>query len=250
MRRALKHLMKRLFTRTKKSISPFRLTREEAEARRSGGTLEEIFFSGKGRIVHKWIDYLPIYERFFAPYRGTKMTLIEIGVSQGGSLDMWREYFGPQASITGIDVEPACAEKVDAPNRVRIGSQADQDFLSSIIEEAGPPDIVIDDGSHVSDHQLTSFQSLWPALKDGGLYIIEDTHTAYWPKFGGGFEKKGTAIELAKELADDMHAWYHDQETRHAAKDEIAGVHIFDSVTIIEKRKKPRPGHVIIEPAA
>jgi hypothetical protein len=229
------------------TISPFRLNREEAEARRSGGAIEEIFFSGKCRLVHKWIDYLPIYERLFAPYRGTNVTMIEIGVSEGGSLDMWREYFGPNATIFGIDIEPSCAEKVDAPNQVRIGSQNDQAFLKSIIEETGAPDIILDDGSHVADHQIASFRHLWPELKDGGLYIVEDTHTAYWPRFRGGYRKKGTAIELSKSLADDMHGWYHTRKTRYAPMDEIAGVHIFDSITAVEKRKKLRPGHIKIE---
>ena len=231
------------------TITPFHLSREEAEARRSGGALEKIFFSGKCRRVHKWIDYFPIYERFLASYRGTNVVLIEIGVMGGGSLDMWRAYFGPNATIFGIDIEPSCAGKVDPPNQVRIGSQNDPVFLTSIIEEAGQPDIVLDDGSHIADDQITSFRNLWPKLKDGGLYIIEDIHTAYWRHFRGGYRKKGTAIELAKALADDMHGWYHNYKSQFAPRDEIAGVHIFESIIVVEKRKKLPPGHIIIEPA-
>ncbi len=69
----------------------------------------------------------------------------------------------------------------DAPNQVRIGSQDDPAFLRSVIDEMGSPDIILDDGSHVSDHQKISFETLWPLLKVGGLYVIEDLHTAYFP---------------------------------------------------------------------
>ncbi|MEQ9489236.1 MAG: class I SAM-dependent methyltransferase [Alphaproteobacteria bacterium] len=227
-------------------IRAFRLTREEAEDRRQGGDIEDIFFKGEGRPANKWIDYLPIYERYFSPFRDAGPTLLEIGVGQGGSLDLWRRYFGPDATICGIDVKPVCATRVSPPNLVRIGSQDDERFLKSVIGEIGPPDIILDDGSHMAAHQTAGFRILWPELKDGGLYVIEDTHTAYWNEFGGGYRKDGTAIDLAARLIDDMHAWFHQQATEFAAREEIAAVHAHESILIIEKRKKARPGHIRI----
>src|SRR5690349_839743 len=91
--------------------------------------LGDIFFSHSGRLIHKWAHYLDHYDRHFAKYRNTPVKMLEIGVSKGGSLEMWREYFGPQAVIYGIDVDPECASRVDAPNQVRIGSQDDPTFL-------------------------------------------------------------------------------------------------------------------------
>ncbi|MGH6912055.1 MAG: class I SAM-dependent methyltransferase, partial [Phenylobacterium sp.] len=169
--------------------------------------------------------------------------MLEIGVSQGGSLGMWRSYFGPEATIFGVDVDPACAERFDPPNQVRIGSQDDPAFLRSVVSEMGGLDIVLDDGSHVAPHQETSFRTLFPLLATGGLYIIEDTHTAYWPTYDGGYRRRGTAIELAKVLIDDMHAFYHGRPEVLASRSEVGAVLIFDSIIVIEKVDRPRPGH-------
>jgi len=252
----MKNLMRRVkkrawkFQKNKKERYPFHLTREEAEKRRSGGDLENIFFSGRCRLVHKWDDYFQVYEKYFAPYRGTDVTIIEIGVSQGGSLDMWREYFGATATIYGLDIDSDCAKRVTAPNQVRIGSQADPTFLDAIVEESGPPDIVLDDGSHFGHHQIASFRSLWPALKDGGVYVIEDTHTSYWPGHHGGYGRRDTAIGLAKILLDDMHGAYHDQKLHYVQDDEVLGVHIYERMIVIEKQRKKSPGHIKIEQSA
>lgn len=234
--------------RNKRAVAKFAdlaLTDAEAQAHRSAnpGPLEALFFANKGRLAHKWLHYLPIYDRVLAPYRDTAPTMLEIGVSFGGSLEMWRDYFGPKATIFGIDIDPECAKRFDPPNQVRIGSQADPAFLESVIAEMGAPDIILDDGSHMAPHQIASFKTLWPHLKVGGLYMIEDCHTAYWPWFDGGYRRPGTAIELAKALIDDMHGWYHGREQAFAEREEIGSVQVFDSIMIIEKVDRLRPGH-------
>ena len=206
--------------------------------------LARIFFGHKGRIIHKWVHYLDLYDRHFGPYRNSRPTFLEIGVQNGGSMEMWRKYFGDEAVIFGIDVDPACANNFSPPNQVRIGSQADPDFLKSVLAEMGAPDIVLDDGSHVAEHQWESFRVLFPALKEGGLYVIEDTHTAYWPgRYSGGFRRKGTAIEFVKRMVDDMHAWYHRHPTLTSAKTEVGGIHFYDSIIFIEKRRRTAPVH-------
>ena len=206
------------------------------------GSVSEAFFENRGRSVHKWQHYLDIYERNLACYRNRPLFFLEIGVFDGGSLDMWRRYFGAEATIVGIDINQDCATRVDPPNFVRIGSQADPKFLHSVIEEFGPPDVILDDGSHIATHQRASFDILFPSLKEGGLYIIEDMHTSYWPEWEGGYKRSGSAIEFVKQMIDDLHAWYHKRSTSTPARDEICGIHVYDSVTVIEKRKKNRPG--------
>lgn len=227
------------------SFGEMHLTDEEAAQRRSlcPGPIEEIFFANTGRLAHKWVHYLPIYDRVFAPFRDTAPTMLEIGVSEGGSLEMWRKYFGSDATICGIDIEPAYAGNCDPPNQIRIGSQADPEFLRRVVNDIGAPDIVLDDGSHVSSHQRASFETLWPLLKVGGLYLIEDVQTAYWPHFEGGYRRPGTAIELAKDLIDDLHGWYHGRDAKLAARDEIGAVHVYDSIIVVEKVQRLRPGH-------
>ena len=125
-----------------------------------GNALAEIFYRNEGRPVQKWAHYLDLYDQHFAPFRSTPCKMLEIGVLQGGSLDLWREYFGPQAVLFGIDIDPECALKVTPPSEVLIGSQDDPDFLRSVVDKMGAPNIILDDGSHVARHQRTSFRTL------------------------------------------------------------------------------------------
>lgn len=205
---------------------------------RSSTALETIFANHKGRIVDKWLHYLPVYERYLAAYRNKPFRMLEIGVFKGGSLQMWREYFGERATIYGIDIDPQCANYANAPNIVRIGSQDDPAFLAAVVAEMGGVDVILDDGSHIARHQRASFKALWPLLSEGGLYIIEDMHTSYWPGFlEGGYRRRGTAIEMAKTLVDEMHHWYHSK----GGRDDLGSVSFHDSVAVIEKRRGVRP---------
>jgi len=207
--------------------------------------LERAFLTHRGRTAHKWTHYLAIYEKIFAPYRGRPICFLELGVNMGGSLELWRDYFGDGAVIAGIDIDEDCATRFDPPNRVFIGSQADPAFLDEVLAAIGRPDIVLDDGSHVAGHQAASFKTLFPQLRDGGLYVIEDTHTSYWPQmFDGGYRRRGTAIELAKDLVDDMHAWYHPEHFDPLIRDHVASVAFHDSVIVIEKKRRLPPRHL------
>jgi cephalosporin hydroxylase len=209
---------------------------------RASSDLGRIFFAHQGRPITKWVDYIDLYDRHFSRFRGTEVRLLEIGVFNGGSLEIWREYFGPHAQIVGIDITPECADRVDPPNRVRIGSQDDAAFLQSVVSEMGGVDIVLDDGSHNAGHQMASFKALFPLLSNGGIYAIEDMHTAYWPgDYAGGYQREGTAVELVKQLIDDLHAWFHDRGEALAPKESIAGVHAYESIVFIDKDKKKRP---------
>ena len=211
--------------------------------------LAEIAYSGRCRRVHKWTHYFKIYERYLSKYRGTPFKMLEIGVSGGGSLDMWCEYFGSEAAIYGVDINPECAKLDTIRTPVRVGSQANAEFLRSVVKEMGGLDIVLDDGSHKARHQRKSFEVLFPLLSEGGLYIIEDTHTSYWLRFGGGFRRRGTAIEFAKQIVDDMHAWYHRRRPKTQAQHEVGSVAFYDSMIVIEKQHRKRPSHVITLPA-
>ena len=101
---------------------------------------------------------------------------------------MWKEYFHPDSTIVGIDIDTSCQahEIADQNVFVRIGSQADPTFLASVNGEFGPFNIILDDGSHKTHHQIISFGALFrDALKDGGCYMVEDVHTNYWIKLVG-----------------------------------------------------------------
>jgi cephalosporin hydroxylase len=222
------------------AVSP---AQAEAWAARTASPLARSFLSHRGRIAHKWVHYCEVYEPHFARFVGSEVKLLEIGVSQGGSLELWRDYFGEQATIFGIDIDPACRTRYDPPNQVRIGSQDDPDFLRSVVAEMGGIDLVIDDASHIGRHQRASFKALFPLLNEGGLYVIEDLLTSYWPgHFEGGYRRPGTGIELIKGLIDDMHADFHDHSGGLAGP-AIPAIHVYSSTAVIEKRTYGPMGH-------
>ncbi|MEP7173410.1 MAG: class I SAM-dependent methyltransferase [Aestuariivirga sp.] len=225
-----------------------------AKARGEVGTFgddpfSKLFYQYEGeRIIHKWGHYLPIYSRLFAPYqkRTTPLRFLEIGVSKGGSMQLWRSFFGKDAIIYGIDIDPACSAFDDEKARIRIGSQADPEFLASVVKEMGGVDIVLDDGSHVASDQKASFEALFPLLAEGGLYVVEDLHTSYWPRpYNGGYLRAGTFVEFCKYLIDDMHGWYHDKTSIEERPTlDIGCMQVFDSIVAFEKRKTERPFHI------
>ena len=168
--------------------------------------LERFFRQNTGRLIHKWHHYFEIYDRHFARFRGQPVQIVEFGVSQGGSLRMWRDYFGPQAQIVGVDINPNCSQFEEPGVRIVIGDQEDRAFLRSLAQTLPRIDILIDDGGHTMRQQIHTFEELFPLVADSGVYLIEDLHTSYWPKWGGGVRRKGTFIEYSKDFIDRLHA--------------------------------------------
>ncbi len=198
-------------------------------------------------LVHKWHHYLPLYERYFGPWRSrtnARLRFLEIGVSQGGSLAMWRRYFGPDAVIFGVDIDPACAAYDGQSGQVRIGSQDDPDFLRRVVAEMGGVDVILDDGSHVMAHIRASLLALFPLLSPGGIYMIEDLHTAYWKKFGGGYGSRDNFFDFVRLCIADMHHWYHQEPLAHPDLAlQVAGLHVHDSIVVIDKAQVHKPTH-------
>lgn len=167
-------------------------------------------FTGTDKWGKHW--YAQHYQTHFAPLRRRRLNVLEIGVGGyedpqmgGSSLRMWKSFF-PRSNIYGIDIEDKTAL---AEPRIRIfqGSQADPDFLRRVVNEMGSLDIVIDDGSHVCEHIIKSFEILFPLLAENGIYAVEDTQTSYWPKFGGtsdDFNDRRTTMGYFKALADGL----------------------------------------------
>jgi hypothetical protein len=200
------------------------------------------FASNEGEVIDKWHHYFEVYERHLSPYRGKPVRMLEIGIQNGGSLEMWRRYFGPDAVLFGIDIDERCRVLDGKSASVRIGSQDDVVFLEDVLDEMGGVDIVLDDGSHFMNHIRTSFETIFPHLSDGGIYLVEDLHTAYWRGYGGGLRRPGTFIETMKSQVDDMHHWYHEKSVKNAnLQDSVFAIHFYDSVVAVEKRKVKPP---------
>ena len=128
----------------------------------------------EGPGLWKWRHYFEIYHRHFAKFVGRELCLLEIGVYSGGSLGMWREYFGPGVRIFGVDIAEECKAYEDDRTTIFVGDQSDRDFWARVRREAPPFDIVIDDGSHEQDHQIISLEEVFPHVRSGGVYLCED----------------------------------------------------------------------------
>jgi len=150
-------------------------------------------------------DYAVVYERYFSPIRFDVRRILEIGVMSGASLRLWADYF-PGAAIHGVDIDPRCAVHQDGIRFfVHIGDQSDPDFLNAVVDAMGaPPDVVLDDGSHLPAHQIASLKALFPRLRPGGIYVVEDLCTSYWPEYHGGLRRSDTSIEFLKSLVDEV----------------------------------------------
>lgn len=203
--------------------------------------LEHFFFKQDHRLIHKWNHYFEIYDRHMQYLKNKKINILEIGISHGGSLEMWNHYFKGNATIYAIDINPEC-KKFESKNvKVFIGSQEDPTFLNSIRSLIPRLDILVDDGGHTMKQQIITFKNLFDHVADNGIYICEDLHTSYWKSFGGGYKSKRSFIEFSKNFIDKLHAWHSknipiDNFTRSAHS-----LHFYDSMLVIEKRKMSKP---------
>lgn len=199
-------------------------------------TLWSDFLTNDKNIIHKWKHYFPIYERHFKDFVYKPVTFIEIGCGPGGSLQMWKRYFGPDARIVGIDIRPECKSFEEDQIEIFIGPQQDHDFLQSVLDEVGTPDIVLDDGSHMMSHIVLSFEFLYPRMPKNGIYMVEDLHTAYWEEYEGGLQKPTTFIEYCKHLIDELNADHSRGalEPTEFTKTTLS-MHFYDSVAVFER---------------
>ncbi len=208
------------------------------------GDLVRFYAEIEGAGIHKWSHYFPIYERYFAQFRGRPVRMLEIGVDKGGSLMLWRRYFGEAARIFGIDINPSCAQFDGQAAQVRIGSQNDPAFLHAVVEEMGGVDLVLDDGSHVMGHSRNALRVLFPLLSEGGVYMIEDLHTAYWPRYRGGVAAEGNFFNDVREFIDEMHRPYNDAIAEvPEVSGMLSGIHVHDSIVVLDKNRTWPPVH-------
>jgi hypothetical protein len=192
------------------------------------------YLSHNGRPTQKWKQYLPAYQRHLEKFVDQSILLIEIGVLDGGSLQLWKKFLGPFVRIVGIDINSECAGFVEDQIAVRIGDQKDTAFLQSVIDEFGDPDVVIDDGSHRSEDQISSFRFLYPRLSKNGVYTIEDLHAVYWEKAAENAQPLGNTIDVCKALVDELHGRYAPGR-RTQFTDTTRSICSYDSMVVFER---------------
>lgn len=214
----------------------------------------ELFQSHTGYICDKWEQYVGAYDAELQALRarGEPVRMLEIGVQNGGSMELWAGALPPGSQVIGIDIDPGCAAlTLPANARVLIGDATDETFLQSALQ-SDTFDLIVDDGSHRSRDILRSFELLFPRLRAGGRYFIEDLHASYWSEFGGGFRAPDAAIEFLKSLIDALHADHlrpdaaidpAERAMLIALNQDVARLSFIDSLVVIEKyaQAKTRP---------
>lgn len=190
--------------------------------------------SAAGRYLNKLSCYAAVYESILAPLKGKTLNLLEIGINHGGSLQLWKEYLGPNVSIIGVDVQDHTF--YTEPQITCI--QCDQGNLESLRHlKASIPmiDILIDDGSHMNQDQIQTFQMLFPKVAPGGLYIVEDTHTSYREPYGGGYKKPGSFIEYCKDLTNTLNRVEDHAIPFDEVSEMIRSISFYSSMVIFKK---------------
>ncbi|XP_055348368.1 demethylmacrocin O-methyltransferase-like [Paramacrobiotus metropolitanus] len=192
--------------------------------------------------IDRWTGYFRAYTHHFHHYRGHPVHFLEIGVQSGGSINMWRDYFGAGLMYYGLDIDQRCRRFTRENVTIFIGDQGNADTLRNFSRQWPPFDIILDDGGHSTQQQLVSFEILFPLVKMGGVYVIEDLHTSYWKEYGGSSERHAdTMIERTKMWIDVLNL----QHNRNAAfrnnsqNSELHGLmdslHFYDSMVFIVK---------------
>jgi hypothetical protein len=189
--------------------------------------------------------FLDAHHRHLARFQGQSVTMVEIGVAFGGSIEVWRSYLGENLTIYGVDVDPRCSELAGDRVHIRIGDQADRSFLQSLVQEIPRIDIVIDDGGHTMEQQLATFEVLFPAVAPGGVYICEDAFTSYWTTYGGGLRRAGTFMEVMKDKVDELNAWYGGEAPEPTEFTRTAGsISFYSGMVVIEKGEVAPPRYI------
>ncbi len=211
--------------------------------------LAKVYKPSKGECY----DFYSLYSKHLKEFRFKKIRLLEIGVGGyenpergGASLRMWRSFF-PFSRIYALDINDKSPHE---ERRIKIfkGSQSDNLFLEKMLAETGNLDVIIDDGSHISEDVISSFEFLFPHLNHGGVYVIEDTQTSYWKECGGSMQKNAkTTMNYFKELIDGLN-YEEFPVPGYQANDfekNIVSIHFYHNIIFIKKGKNNKGSNVL-----
>lgn len=186
--------------------------------------IEELFYISKNNSI-KWKKYFEVYNEFFKPFKNKNITFVEIGIHNGGSLEIWKNYFGEKSRIIGIDVNPQCKIFEKDGYEIFIGNQSDPKFWHNFFKEVGKVDIILDDGGHTNLDQIITTVNVVDKINDNGLLVIEDVHTSYIEEYNSNI--KFSFINFTKELINKINS-NKDSEFKKL----IYSIHYFDKIVI------------------
>lgn len=197
--------------------------------------------------------YTQHYNTHFQSRRFKKLNILEIGVGGyddplkgGNSLRMWKRYF-PNSNIYSLDIED---KSFHQERRIKIfkGSQIDFEFLDKVVSEIGEIDIIIDDGSHINEHVINTFEYLYPKLKLGGIYAIEDTQTSYFESYGGDYKNisnQHTMMNFFKNMIDSLNSKEISGRELNFYDKHITQMHFYHNLIFIYKNLNDEPSNLL-----
>ena len=242
----------RLATTVGAQLAAVRNTQEVRQRRRSKATLSqsplEAYFDQvqEGPGVWKWRHYFDLYDKHFKRFRGTSVRFAEVGIYSGGSLKMWRSYFGPAATIIGLDIAPEVKiyEKnptYGSPDQIFVGDQANASFWEAFKSVVAPIDIFVDDGGHAPHQQQATLLAILPHMRPGAVYWCEDVtgmhHDFAYTIFQMlVFSKSGLNKYSFKPYKKKRSGVQHSETPSNSIQDHIAGVSFYPYVIVVELR--------------
>lgn len=189
---------------------------------------------GKG--IWKWLHYFDIYHRHFQKFRGKEVRVVEVGIYSGGSLDMWKAYFGPKCVIYGVDIQEECKAYEDESTRVFIGDQADRKFWKRFREQVPEFDILIDDGGHLPEQQIVTLEETLPYLRGGGVFLCEDVQGIH-NEFAAYVRGLSAALNGGDLITPRLRGAT-DTVKASSFQQSIGSVHLYPYVAVIEKAQQ------------
>lgn len=210
--------------------------------------LKDIFFNDLTLRSDKWDPYFEVYETHFASYIDKSPVVVEVGIQGGGSLQMWKKYFGDSSTIIGIDVDEEVKKLPLSEVEVVIGDQSDNYFWQKFLKECPSIDIFIDDGGHTMTQQIVTLLNVWPHISENGVFVCEDTHTSYWEAYGGGLNNSNSFIEFSKNIIDIIHAEHINMRPPEALYNifhNLKSISFYDSQVVLHKGKTKFTRHIV-----
>jgi hypothetical protein len=186
-------------------------------------------YSSSPYLSIKHTSYFHVYEELLSPYIGQPITFVEVGVYNGGSLFMWRHFFGEQARIIGVDLNPDARRWENEGFEIWIGNQSNPDFWAEFLNSVGEIDIFLDDGGHSNSQQIQTVVSVAPSIRDNGLVLVEDTHTSYMTQFGN--PSKRSFVNFAFDVVDSINSRFPEvSASNNSLNQYVSSVSFFESI--------------------
>jgi hypothetical protein len=193
----------------------------------------------EGKGILKWAHYFDIYHRHFNKFVGKEVHILEVGVYGGGSLEMWKDYFGPKCHIYGVDIKEECRVYKNEYTDIFVGDQADRKFWKRFKDKVPLVDILIDDGGHQAEQQIVTLEEMLPHISAGGVYLCEDIHRAHndFTSYLHGLVKN---LNNAAQLSEFVI-----RPTKFQSC--VGSIHFYPHVAVIEKTERPEEEFVALK---